>query len=214
MELREALQQISDIRQQMSRSELFRGYRSLTVGASGVLGLLAAAVQARWVEDPASDLGRYLVLWVGVAALSTVVAGVELVLRVLKSESGITRDMTRLAVEQFLPCLVVGGFANHLHLPNCSVGCLDAAGVMVFDFRVGGLCIHATVAVISVVGGFVLRRLWLCMSLLGAGRQFPRSMGDGTLFWWWSVAVCSDPLLDVGAKAWLVSQNRKSQSRN
>jgi hypothetical protein len=108
VELREALQQISDIRQQMSRSELFRGYRSLTVGASGVLGLLAAAVQTRWVEDPASDLGRYLVLWVGVAALSTVVAGVELVLRVLKSESGLARDMTRLAVEQFLPCVVVG----------------------------------------------------------------------------------------------------------
>ena len=59
MELREALQQISDIRQQMAQSEVFRGYRSLTVGASGVLGLLAAAVQTRWVADPATDLERY-----------------------------------------------------------------------------------------------------------------------------------------------------------
>ena len=45
MELREALQQISDIRQQMARSEVFRGYRSATVGFSGVLGILAAAFQ-------------------------------------------------------------------------------------------------------------------------------------------------------------------------
>ena len=108
MELREALQQISDIRQQMARSEVFRGYRSLTVGASGVLGLLAAAVQARWVENPANELERYLSLWVGVAALSAIVACVELVMRVLKSESVLARDMTRLAVEQFLPCVVVG----------------------------------------------------------------------------------------------------------
>ena len=108
MELREALQQISDIRQQMARSEVFRGYRSLTVGASGVLGLLAAAVQSRWVQDPQSDLGRYLVLWVGVAALSAVIAGVEMAMRAHKSDSALARDMTRLAIEQFLPCVVVG----------------------------------------------------------------------------------------------------------
>ena len=87
MELREALQQISDIRQQMAQSEVFRGYRSLTVGASGMLGLLAAAVQARWVEDPETGLERYLVLWVGVAAVSAVIAGVELAVRAYRSGS-------------------------------------------------------------------------------------------------------------------------------
>ena len=47
MQLDEALRQISDIRHQMARSEVFRGYRSVTVGLSGGLGLLAAAVQPR-----------------------------------------------------------------------------------------------------------------------------------------------------------------------
>jgi len=109
VELREALQQISDIRQQMARSEVFRGYRSLTVGSSGVLGLLAAAVQPRWVADPSVELGRYLLLWCGVAFASVLIAGVELLFRVRKAGSGLTRDMTRLAVEQFLPCVLVGG---------------------------------------------------------------------------------------------------------
>ena len=45
MELREALCQITEIRRQMARSEVFRGYRSLTVGSSGLLALLAAGVQ-------------------------------------------------------------------------------------------------------------------------------------------------------------------------
>ena len=108
MELREALQQISDIRQQMARSEVFRGYRSLTVGFSGVLGLLAAAFQSQWVASPATDLERYLGLWVGVALLSATISGVELLLRAKRAGLGLARDMTRLAVEQFLPCLVVG----------------------------------------------------------------------------------------------------------
>lgn len=108
MELREALQQISDIRQQMARSEMFRGYRSLTVGFSGVLGLMAAAFQPQWVASPATDLGRYLFLWVGVALVSVTIAGVELSLRAKHAGAGLARDMTRLAVELFLPCLVVG----------------------------------------------------------------------------------------------------------
>ncbi|MDP6581997.1 MAG: hypothetical protein QF681_15190, partial [Vicinamibacterales bacterium] len=69
MQLDEALRQISDIRHHMARSEVFRGYRSMTVGFSGVSGLLAAAFQPLWVPSPASELGRYLGLWLSVAAV-------------------------------------------------------------------------------------------------------------------------------------------------
>ncbi len=108
MELRDALQQISDIRQQMARSEVFRGYRAFTVGLSGVLGLLAAGLQTTWVASPATDLGRYLVLWIGVAFASATVAVIELALRAKHAGPGIARDMTRLAAEQFSPCVIVG----------------------------------------------------------------------------------------------------------
>jgi hypothetical protein len=108
MELREALCQISDIRRQMARSEVFRGYRSMTVGFSGVLGLLAAAFQPWWVASPESELGRYLCLWIGVAAASLLVAGAELYWRARRAGAGLARHMTLLAVEQFLPSVVVG----------------------------------------------------------------------------------------------------------
>ena len=81
MELDDALRQISDIRQQMARSEVFRGYRSVTVGFSGVLALLAAAFQPQWVASPESELDRYLGLWLGVAAISLIVAGAEMAWR-------------------------------------------------------------------------------------------------------------------------------------
>lgn len=109
MDLHEALQQISSIRRQMARNEVFRGYRALTVGFSGLLGLAAAAFQPLWVASPASELGRYLAYWVGVALLSVTVAGVELAVSARSRAPGRGRAITRLAVEQFAPCLMVGG---------------------------------------------------------------------------------------------------------
>ena len=108
MQLDEALRQISDIRQQMARSEVFRGYRSITVGFSGAAGLAAAALQPQWVASPEIELGRYLGLWVGVAAASLVVAGAEICWRARCAGTGLARQQTLLAVGQFLPCVVVG----------------------------------------------------------------------------------------------------------
>ena len=109
MELRDALTQISEIREHMAASHVFRGYRSITVAFSGGLGLSAAALQTRWVPSPEIDLGRYLALWLGVAAVSLTVAGIEVCWRALCAGPGLERQHTLLAVEQFLPALFVGG---------------------------------------------------------------------------------------------------------
>jgi hypothetical protein len=112
MQLDEALRQISDIRQQMARGEVFRGYRSITVGFSGVAGLSAAVLQPLWVPAPEIELQRYLGLWLGVAAASFVVAGTEVGWRAWSAGAGLARQHTLLAVEQFLPCVVVGALVT------------------------------------------------------------------------------------------------------
>jgi len=108
MNLSEALAQISEIREHMARTEVFRGYRSLTVGFSGVLAILAAAAQAVWIPRPQEHLGGYLALWLGVATVAQAVAGVEMWLRTRATQSAVARRLTGLAVEQFLPCVVAG----------------------------------------------------------------------------------------------------------
>ena len=112
MQLDEALRQISDIRQKMVRSEVFRGYRSVTVGFSGVAGVLAAAVQQQWVASPDAQLGRYLGLWLGVAAASMIVAATEMYWRARRTGSGMARQHTLLAIEQFVPSMVVGALVT------------------------------------------------------------------------------------------------------
>lgn len=112
MQLDEALRQISDIRQQMAQSQIFRGYRSVTVAFSGVAGLTAAALQPLWVAEPERDLGRYLALWLAVAVVCLGFSGAEVCWRAFKAGPGLARQHTLLAVEQFLPSILVGGLVT------------------------------------------------------------------------------------------------------
>ncbi len=108
MELHEALDQIAEIRDHLARTETFEGYRSATVGASGLLALLAAGVQAMIIPDPVERFDAYLGLWVGVAIVSAAIAGTEMYVRSRRAASETSVRLTRMVVEQFLPCIVVG----------------------------------------------------------------------------------------------------------
>jgi hypothetical protein len=112
MELREALTQITEIRLQLARTEVFRGYRAMPVAFSGGLALLAALIQAATIADPATQMGPYLVLWVGAALVSALAAGLEMMIRARNSSSPITRELTWLALEQFCPSLLAGALVT------------------------------------------------------------------------------------------------------
>jgi hypothetical protein len=108
MELRDALTQIAEIRRQLARTEVFRGYRAMPVAFSGVLALSTAAFQQVWLPDPTGNVSAYLTLWISAAFLSALAAGTEMLLRCWRSASTLSREITWLAVEQFLPCLLAG----------------------------------------------------------------------------------------------------------
>ena len=109
MDLQEALSQISEIRQQVARSETFRGYRAAPVAFSGLVACLAAALQNTLVADPNSNPAIYLGLWIGAALLSMLVTGVAMYCYCKQSTSSLSRTNTKLAVGQFLPSVIAGG---------------------------------------------------------------------------------------------------------
>lgn len=108
MHLNEALAQISEIRRQVDRTATFRGYRSATIGISGLMAVATAAIQPWVVAHPAEDPLGYLRLWIGVAAVCVLINGVSMWLRCLRSDSPRTTRQTIEAVQQFLPCLMTG----------------------------------------------------------------------------------------------------------
>lgn len=109
MELHEAMAQISEIRLRMAEAETFRGYRSATVAFTGMVAFVAGALQLVTVPEPSVQFERYLTLWVGAAVLAGAVAGAEMLVRCRRAGDRLTGSVTRLALEQFSPCLVAGG---------------------------------------------------------------------------------------------------------
>lgn len=107
-ELQRALLQVSEIRAQVSKAETFRGYRSATIGFSGLLACVAAGCQALWFTDPAGYVERWLTLWIGVAIVSVIVIGGEMVWSLYRSGSRWRVRTTRAAVDQLFPCLIAG----------------------------------------------------------------------------------------------------------
>ena len=108
MELREALVQISQIRQQVAQTEMFRGYRAVPVAFSGGVALIAAGIQVGLIPEPALNIGAYIALWTGAAVLSILATGWEMAWHLRRSGSALEREKLFVAVSQFLPALVAG----------------------------------------------------------------------------------------------------------
>ena len=107
-DLERALADITAIRSQMARGTQFRGYGPVTVAATGLLALLAAALQALYVPDPAAAPLSYLLLWAGMAALAVILTGAEMIARTRRVHGGLADEMLYQAVEQYIPAGVAG----------------------------------------------------------------------------------------------------------
>jgi hypothetical protein len=108
-DLNKALGDISSIRRQMARATEFRGYGPSTLAGTGFLAVAAAGAQALWLPDPANHIAAYLSIWIWTAALSAAVIAIEMYARTRRIHSGLADEMIRMAVEQFLPSVGVGG---------------------------------------------------------------------------------------------------------
>jgi hypothetical protein len=106
-ELRQALDDISAIRSQVARGTQFRGYGPLSVASSGILAILVAAVQSHHTRAY-HDLKPFLIVWIATAAVAVFLSALETLFRVRRVHSGLAVEMIQAAVEQFLPCIVVG----------------------------------------------------------------------------------------------------------
>ena len=121
MELRRALDQISEIHTQLAKTETFRGYRALPTALGGALGLVAAGAQDSLIDmnpmpmrvaasasGPSSAFADY---WMLVAGLAAVVGLVPLAIKVLTSSAREQRRSLE-AIAQIVPALVLGGIVG------------------------------------------------------------------------------------------------------
>jgi len=65
-------------------------------------------VQARWAPDAVGHITAYLNIWVSTAVISASLTGVQVYRRSRRVHSGISNEMIRMAVEQFMPAAAAG----------------------------------------------------------------------------------------------------------
>lgn len=107
-DLSKALGDLSSIRQQMARSTEFRGYGPATLVTTGVLAIVAALLQGHFVPDPSLHPERYVLLWAVTAIVCATLTAFQVVTRTRRLHSGLSNQMLRMAIEQFLPALLAG----------------------------------------------------------------------------------------------------------
>jgi hypothetical protein len=163
MDFPRALSQIAEIHQQLAKGEIYRGYRSVPIAASGLVGIVAVVMQpVRAASDPMAFLGY----WTAIAAVAGIVGLVEVCYNYLHDHAS-GRRRTRQVLGQFLPaavgaavvtasfahvspqmiallpgiwaiCFGVGIFASRPYLPRMS------GFVALFYFTVGSLLLWTT----------------------------------------------------------------------
>jgi hypothetical protein len=178
VQLHEALDQISEIRQQMAQAQVFRGYRSATTGFTVLVAAGAALAQAKWVADPLHHLDAYLAVWCGAALLSIVVVGVEMAVRSRRTGSSLQRQITLVVVDQFAPSLVAGALLTYVVAQFARELAWAMPGLWAVLFSLGLFASRRFLprGVFLIAGYYLLAGL-VCLTLDPNQALAPRTMG-------------------------------------
>jgi hypothetical protein len=179
MHLRDALDQISEIRQHMAEAQVFRGYRSATTGFTALVAAGAAVVQARWVPEPAKHVHAYLAVWCAAALVSVVIVGLEMVVRCRRAGSPLQSQITRVVADQFVPSLVAGGLLTVV-IARFAADCLwMLPGLWAITFSLGVFASRRFLprSIIVIAGYYLVAGLY-CLTLdRSAAALSPWTMG-------------------------------------
>jgi hypothetical protein len=107
MHVREALERLDEIHDQLTKAEVYPGFRVPGVALAGTVGLLAAAAQP--LVAGADTAAGFVGYWVAVAAACGLLGGGAAVHSYAFREDAFERRRTRRVLAQFFPCLAAGG---------------------------------------------------------------------------------------------------------
>lgn len=119
-EFQKALADIGAIRQQLAAGTVFRGFGPIVIATTGGLALVMATAQSMWPDMLATDAATLVLAWVGLAVVSAVLIGVEMLSRSQRHHGRLATEMILNAIEQFLPAAAAGvaiGLVLAIHAP-------------------------------------------------------------------------------------------------
>src|SRR5688572_19780347 len=195
MEVSRALDQIAEIHGQIAKGEVYRGYRSLPVAASGLIGLAAAWLQPASLGT--SDPIGFVLYWIATGIAAGFVGSSEIIYNYIVHAEASARRHTRRVVGQFLPS-AAGGAARAVCVTHLSASLVPLLpGLWALCFGLGTFASRpylprasGWVALFYYAAGFVL--LWNALGpepLSGwwVGGTFGAGQLLAALVLWWNL---------------------------
>jgi hypothetical protein len=195
MTLDDALDSISNIRSQMAATGVFRGYRCASTLFSAGIAVVTAIIQHLWIPDAVHHVDEYLMLWFGAGTLCLAVVAAGMAIRYRRSDSPLDQALAVTAIQQFLPCLIVGGMATYV-IGDVAWGTLwIVPGLWAMFFGMGILASRPLLpAGTTVVGAFYLLCGLVSIEWAGSHEAFSpwamaipfgagQSLAAGILYW-------------------------------
>jgi len=177
-ELNKALTDLSHIRRQMARTTEFRGYGPATLAATGLVAVIAAAAQAKWVPDPAREVRGYLAVWFATAVVCGGIIAVQMHTRARRMHSAMADEMIRMAVEQFFPALVAGLLVTMvlMHFVPQAAWMLPALWQLIYSLGIFSSC-RFLPRPVMLGGAWYLLTALVCLGFGDARALSPWTMG-------------------------------------
>jgi hypothetical protein len=156
-----ALEQIAEIHEHLAKGEVYRGWRSVPVACSGLVGVLAAIWQStsfRPVEP-----WTFTIYWLAVGTVALVVGCSEIGWHYVAHATATDRRRSRQVIGQFLPALVAGALVTGalVRLSPALVALLPGLWALLF-----GVGIFAARPYIPRASGWVALYYWTAGLLL------------------------------------------------
>jgi hypothetical protein len=135
MDVGRALEQIAEIHAHLAKGEVYRGWRSVPVASSGVVGIAAAAWQSTTGQPV--DPWSFLTYWLAVALVALGVGCSEIVWHYVARADPSDRRRSRHVIGQFLPAIVAGAIVTGALMRQSPTLVTLLPGLWALSFGVG-----------------------------------------------------------------------------
>ncbi len=105
-ETNEALDKITEIHHQLSKTGIYKGYKSIIVMLSGLIGITAAVIQPFITKDNSSQL--FVIYWAVIASINLVLCTGMIAYSYFFKETDYEKKQTLAVLMQFIPMIASG----------------------------------------------------------------------------------------------------------
>ncbi len=136
IDINEAVNNISEIHHQLSKTSIYRGYKPIVVGISGILGITASIIQPFFIKNFLSV--SFVIYWVIVAAINLTLCTLMILYQYFFKENIHEKQKTICIMTQFIPMIIAGAIITLFFTLNGDVTTpfLPAIWAMIFSLGI------------------------------------------------------------------------------